>query len=83
MQAVRFHVDPETPSIKASWGDRELALPALWLRERCRDLEHVDPHTGQRLFNPHELSDDLALTDLDNDESGGVWLSLSDGYRGC
>lgn len=83
MQAVRFHLDPETPAVKATWGDREFTLPALWLRERCRDPEHVDPHTNQRLFNPHELPDDLALTGLESDGEGSVWLSFSDGYRGC
>lgn len=83
MNGVRFQIDREIPRIKALCEHGELVLPALWLRERCRDPDHVDPQTRQRLFNPHQLPDDLALTAVETGDSGRLWLSFSDGYRGC
>lgn len=83
MNDVQFDIDSRLSRITARCGGGALELPALWLRERCQDPEHVDPQTHQRLFNPHELPDDLALTAAEPGEPGQVWLSFSDGYRGC
>lgn len=83
MSSVRFQIDPQAPGIKVQRGQDEIELPALWLRERCQDPAHVDPQTRQRLFNPHELPEDLALTAIEGGDAGHVWLSFSDGYRGC
>lgn len=57
-------------------------MPALWLRERCQDAGQVDALTRQRLFNPHELAEELALTKIEPDGTGQAWLSFSDGCRG-
>lgn len=59
-----------------------MELPALWLRERCQDPDHLDPHTQQRLFDPHRLPDDLALVGLEPSGEGRAWLAFSDGYAG-
>lgn len=83
MNDIQLRIDTQAPRITARRGGEEHELPALWLRERCQDAEHVDPQTRQRLFNPHELPDDLALVDAEHGEPGQVWLSFSDGYRGC
>jgi len=83
MSDVQFRIDSRCPCVIASQGGEELLLPALWLRERCQDPAHVDPQTHQRLFNPHELPDDLALVAAEPGETGQVWLRFSDGYRGC
>jgi len=82
MQAT-IHIDPATPRVCARWPDGEAELPALWLRERCQDPDHVDPQTRQRLFNPHELPDDLALVSARPAGPGHAWLGFSDGYLGC
>jgi len=82
MNTVRFRIDSETPRVCAQMDSGEVELPALWLRERCRDEGQVDTRTQQRLFNPHELPDDIALTVVEPGEGNGAWLSFSDGYRG-
>lgn len=83
MRGVHFEIDTGKPAITALYRDSEIELPALWLRERCQDADHVDPQTRQRLFNPHELPDDLVLTAVETDDSERLWLTFSDGYRGC
>ncbi|MGA8259537.1 MAG: TauD/TfdA family dioxygenase [Arenicellales bacterium] len=83
MTDVRFQIDPSGPRITVCSERGETDLPALWLRERSRDAEQVDPQTHQRLFDPHHLPDDLCLTAVERGESGQLWLSFSDGYRGC
>ncbi len=82
MSTVRFRIDSASARVLAESGSGELELPALWLRERCQDPVQVDARTQQRLFNPHELPDDLDLTAVESDARGGAWLTFSDGYRG-
>jgi gamma-butyrobetaine dioxygenase len=59
-----------------------MELAALWLRERCQDPAHLDPHTQQRLFDPHRLPDDLALIHAEPSGENRAWLAFSDGYAG-
>jgi len=80
---VHIDLDPGIPRVTARGPRGDIVLPALWLRERCQDPEQVDRRTRQRLFNPHALPADLALTGVDGDGAGRAWLSFSDGYRGC
>lgn len=61
-------------------GD-EIALPALWLRERAQDSSQVDRATGQRLIDPHMLPPDLRLTEARKVDDR-LQLGFSDGYRG-
>lgn len=82
MNGVKFLIEPRIPRVAAQIGGEKFPLPALWLRERCQDAAHVDPQTQQRLFNPHELPADLALTDIGTDDAGNLWLTFSDGYHG-
>lgn len=53
-------------------------LPALWLREKMREADACDPTTGQRLFNPHELPADLAISRADLDHAH-LSVTFSDG----
>jgi gamma-butyrobetaine dioxygenase len=57
-------------------------LPALWLRERCQDPESLDPHTQQRLFDPHRLPDHLSLVRVEETGENRARLAFSDGYAG-
>lgn len=82
MSAVSFHVESGTPRVLARTPQGEFELPALWLRERCQDPEHVDPDTAQRLFDPHRLPDDLELVAASEDGDGHLRLAFSDGYEG-
>ncbi len=82
MSTIRFRIDSASARVIVVSGSDELELPALWLRERCQDPAQVDARTRQRLFNPHELPEDLDLTAVEADARGGAWLTFSDGYRG-
>ena len=82
MNDIRFHIDTDTPRVLALLEQQEMVLPALWLRERCQDPEHIDPDTQQRLFDPHHLPEDLSLTAAERLDSGRVRLGFSDGSRG-
>ena len=85
--SVRFEIDPRTPRITARLAQGEgqggVELPALWLRERAQGADQVDAQTHQRLFNPHDLPEDLALTGIEPLGERQAWLSFSDGFRGC
>lgn len=82
MSEVRFQVETNPPRVLARTGERLIELPALWLRERCQDPEHLDPVTQQRLFDPHQLAEDLVLTGARAAGTDCAWLSFSDGYAG-
>lgn len=82
MNTVRFRIETDTPRLLAQSGGREFELPALWLRERCQDPGQVDTRTRQRLFNPHELPEDIDLVRIEPEADNRVWLTFNDGYRG-
>ncbi len=82
MNGVRLKLETAPPRILAQTGETAVELPALWLRERCRDPVHLDPHTEQRLFDPHRLPEDLALVSVEARGEDRARLSFSDGYAG-
>jgi len=82
MSQVTFRVEPDTPAVAARTASGEVRLPALWLRERCQDPEHLDPDTEQRLFDPHRLPEDIELVEVCDLGDGVAWLAFSDGYAG-
>ncbi len=82
MSGVRLELETAPPRIVAQTGGSATELPALWLRERCQDPVHLDPHTQQRLFDPHRLPDDLALVHVEKSGENSAWLAFSDGYSG-
>ena len=58
----------------------EIVLPALWLMERCRHESIFDQRSSQRLFNPHQLSDDLSLIDVKINDDQTVSLTFNDNH---
>ncbi|HEX4268653.1 MAG TPA: TauD/TfdA family dioxygenase [Steroidobacteraceae bacterium] len=82
MTDVRLELEEDPPRVVVASGGSARELPALWLRERCQDPAHLDPHTQQRLFDPHRLPDDLALVHAERSGQGRAWLAFSDGYSG-
>jgi gamma-butyrobetaine dioxygenase len=82
MSDVSFKLETDPPRILARAGTSTVELPALWLRERCQDPVSLDPHTQQRLFDPHRLPDDLTLVRVEDAGENRAWLSFSDGYSG-
>ncbi|MGH8290282.1 MAG: TauD/TfdA family dioxygenase [Steroidobacteraceae bacterium] len=82
MNEVRFKLESDPPRVLAQAGTHTVELPALWLRERCQDAMSLDPHTEQRLFDPHRLSDDLTLVRVAGAGQNRARLSFSDGYSG-
>lgn len=60
--------------------DRErLELPALWLRERSPDPAQCDPLTHQRLYDPHQLPEDLAVVSA-RIEGDDLDVAFNDGH---
>jgi gamma-butyrobetaine dioxygenase len=82
MNGVRFRLETAPPRILAQAGESFMELPALWLRERCQDPHSLDPHTQQRLFDPHRLPDDLSLVGVEERGENRARLAFSDGYAG-
>jgi gamma-butyrobetaine dioxygenase len=82
MNGVRIRLETDPPRILAQVATRTVDLPALWLRERCRDPASLDPETQQRLFDPHRLPDDLTLVGIETTGEDRARLSFSDGYSG-
>ena len=77
-----FIVDQaQPPQVVLDDGGTTTLLPALWLRARSPEPSQRDPITGQRLFNPHLLPDDLQLTGARLD-GGRLHLSFSDEFAG-
>ena len=85
MDAIRIESSPQGFRVFACLSDgpapQERELPALWLRERVREPEALDPVTKQRLYNPHALPPDLRIVEA-RAQSGGLRLRFSDGYVG-
>src|SRR5215469_3541296 len=82
MNGVRFKLETAPPRILAQTGDTLVELPAIWLRERSQDPLSLDPHTQQRLFDPHRLPDDLTLVRVEERGANRARLDFSDGYAG-
>lgn len=81
-QTVKFRVDENQAQVLASIDGKEVALPALWLRERCQDPDNLDQVTRQRFFDPHQLDVDVALVRVEMKNETLANLSFSDGYSG-
>lgn len=60
-------------------GADEVVLPALWLRQYSAEPSELDEVTGQRLFDPHLLPVDLALTAAEVAD-GVLTVTFSDGH---
>ncbi len=82
MSGVHLKLETTPPRILAQTGETVMELPALWLRERCQDPANLDPHTQQRLFDPHRLPDDLFLVSVEERGADRARLAFSDGYSG-
>ena len=82
MQQVKFEVDEDKALVLANINGALLELPALWLRERCQDDKHLDQITKQRLYDSHQLNEEIALRGVKATEDGLLSLSFSDGYVG-
>ena len=67
-------------SIYAISGDEKILLPSLWLRERASSDDQLDKTTNQRLFNSHELADDLTVVDATKKDDV-LQVDFSDGCR--
>jgi len=76
-----IQVDEAAGRITLVREDSSVELSPLWLRERSPDPDQCDPVTRQRLFDPHRLPDDLALTSIRSD-GDTLELGFSDGYCG-
>lgn len=76
--SMTFDVVDDQPFV--TLGRKRSPLPALWLRERSQDASLCDPVTGQRLFNPHELPEDLGVVTA-RLQDGALQVTYSDGFH--
>jgi gamma-butyrobetaine dioxygenase len=79
MPEIRIASGVPVPQVLLHDCAGDTPLPALWLRARSPDPRERDAVTGQRLTNPHQLPDDLALTAASL-EGGRLHLAFSDGH---
>ena len=94
---ARFSIENNPPRVLAhipadnSAQTQTLELQPLWLRERCQDPENRDPLTQQRTFDPHQLPENLVITEAkpkNSPQQNGaqnaqeIFLAFSDGYKG-
>ncbi|MCR9219658.1 MAG: clavaminate synthase family protein [Alphaproteobacteria bacterium] len=67
--------------VAAAADGREAALHPIWLRERTPQPDAFDAVNRQRLFDPAELPDDLAVREASVDPAlGQLSLRFSDGH---
>ncbi|MFI0474222.1 TauD/TfdA family dioxygenase [Halomonas sp. HMF6819] len=74
-------VEPNQRRLRIEHDARNVALSALWLRERSPDEATLDAYTGQRLIEAAELPLDLAI-DTAKAEGDTLSLRFSDGHQG-
>lgn len=79
---MHIQSDPTRPGLQLVHDDgRVLPIHPLWLRERCDDAANIDRLTGQRLYDPNDLPEDLAVQEVAS-VSPGTWrVVFSDGAR--
>ncbi len=82
MSNPQFQVQAHPPGVFVVDAGERTELPALWLRERCQEAESLDAVTQQRLFNPHDLAEDLRLSAAEALGEQRARLSFSDGHTG-
>jgi gamma-butyrobetaine dioxygenase len=71
-----------TTQLALERADGELVpLPALWLRERCRDAASMDANTQQRLLDPSDLDLELKVVALSQPSAGFFRIRFSDGHE--
>lgn len=58
-----------------------IGIHPLWLRERCRDAQSMDPQTGQRLHDPSDLDLNLHYVSLSAQAPGRLHVRFSDGHE--
>ena len=76
---MRIEADEEHGRLYLVQDRERVELPALWLRERSPDPSQCDPITGQRLYDPHQLPEDLAVVSarIDGDD---LVIAFNDGH---
>jgi gamma-butyrobetaine dioxygenase len=74
-------VEPGGSGVRVVLRDRtgDVELPALWLRQYSAEPSELDDVTGQRLFDPHLLPVDLAITSAEVAD-GALRATFSDGH---
>jgi gamma-butyrobetaine dioxygenase len=79
---IRISDHPPSTQLVLRRQGTDTVLPPLWLRARSPEASQRDPATGQRLFNPHLLPDNLTLTSA-SWQDDRLQLAFSDGFTGA
>ena len=78
---ARLEVAPPDRVFAALDSGERIALHPLWLRERTTAADAFDERSRQRLFEPHEMDEELAITAAAAAADGAVDVQFSDGHR--
>ena len=80
---MRIESDPARPGLLLRRDDGgAVPIHPRWLRERLDGPDQMDPTNGQRLYDPSDLPDDIAVVEAAED-APAVWtLRFSDGAAG-
>lgn len=80
---MRIEPLPDRPGLQLRHDDgRTVPIHPFWLRERCDGPDYMDPTNGQRLYDPSDLPDDIAVVEV-AERPGGNWaVRFSDGAAG-
>ncbi len=71
----------ESGRLVAGFSGIERTFHPLWLLERSTDPVDVDATSRQRLYEPADVPDDLAITEATIGDDGVVVVAFSDGRR--
>jgi len=80
---MRIEATPSRPGLQRRGDDGDvLPLHPRWLRERIDTPDQMDASNGQRLYDPSDLPDDIAVVAV-TERAPAVWtVTFSDGAVG-
>jgi gamma-butyrobetaine dioxygenase len=81
MAKLMIDIDGATGGLSLVQNDRRHVLHPLWVRERVTGEGVFDPATHQRLYEHADISTDIRITRIVNDNAPEVQLDFSDGER--
>jgi hypothetical protein len=79
MAKLMIDIDGATGGLSLVQNDRRHVLHPLWVRERVTGEGVFDPATHQRLYEHADISTDIRITRIVNDNAPEVQLDFSDG----
>jgi gamma-butyrobetaine dioxygenase len=81
---MRIEANPSRPGLQLRGDDGSVApIHPRWLRERLDGPDQMDPTNGQRLYDPSDLPEQMAVVEVSERAPGIFTLRFSDGVAGA